>query len=92
MGLCRRKREVRRRGCECIGESSASREHDRCYTSVPSAARTATLMNWNRLRQNRLLLQLLFPLVAAASLAAISILVITDAIRSAESVVIGEKA
>ncbi|MBV8572539.1 MAG: hypothetical protein JO319_18115 [Acidobacteriaceae bacterium] len=48
-------------------------------------------MTLNRLRQNRLLLQLLFTLVAAASLAAISILVITDAIRSAERVVVGER-
>ncbi|MBV8071923.1 MAG: HAMP domain-containing protein, partial [Acidobacteriaceae bacterium] len=47
-------------------------------------------MTLSRLRQNRLLLQLLFTLIAAASLAAISILVITDAIRSAERVVVGE--
>jgi signal transduction histidine kinase len=44
----------------------------------------------NKLRQNRLVLQLLFTLIAAASLAGISIVVIADAIRSAESVVVGE--
>lgn len=47
-------------------------------------------MTLNRLRQNQLLVQLLFTLIAAISLAGISILVITDAIRSAESVVVGE--
>jgi signal transduction histidine kinase len=43
-----------------------------------------------QLRQNRLVLQLLFTLLAAASLAGISIVVIAEAIRSAESVVVGE--
>jgi signal transduction histidine kinase len=44
----------------------------------------------NRLRQNRLLLQLLFTVIAAVSLAAISALLISDAVRGAESVVVGE--
>jgi signal transduction histidine kinase len=44
----------------------------------------------SRLRQNRLVLQLLFTLIAAASLAGISIVIITDAIRNVETVVVGE--
>ncbi len=47
-------------------------------------------MNWSTLRQNRLKLQSFFTLIAAASLAGISIVIITDAIRSAERVVVGE--
>jgi len=46
----------------------------------------------NRLLQNRLLLQLLFTLVAALSLAALSVILITEAVRSAERVVLGETA
>ena len=45
-------------------------------------------MQW--LRRNRLVLQLLFTLMAAASLAGISIVLISDAIRGAERVVVGE--
>jgi signal transduction histidine kinase len=44
----------------------------------------------NRLLRNRLLLQLSFTLVAAASVAILSVVLITEAIRSAESVVLGE--
>ncbi len=44
----------------------------------------------NRLGQNRLLLQLLFTFIAALSVAALSIILITEAVRSAESVVVGE--
>ncbi|HLH04695.1 MAG TPA: ATP-binding protein [Bryobacteraceae bacterium] len=43
-----------------------------------------------RLLQNRLVLQLALTLIAAASLAGISIVVITDAIRGAESVVLND--
>lgn len=42
------------------------------------------------LLQNRLLLQLLFTLVAAISVATLSVVLITEAIRGAESVVLGE--
>jgi len=42
------------------------------------------------LRQNRLVLQLLFTLIAAAAVAGISIVVTAEVIRSAESVVTGE--
>ncbi len=44
----------------------------------------------NRLLQNRLLLQLLFTLIAAGSLAVLSVVLIADAIEGAESVVLGE--
>jgi len=44
----------------------------------------------NRLLKNRLVLQLLFTLVAAMSVAALSVVLITEAVRSAESVVLGE--
>jgi len=44
----------------------------------------------NRFLQNRLLLQLLFTSVAAASVAALSVLLIAEAVRSAESVVLKE--
>lgn len=44
----------------------------------------------NRLLQNRLLLQLLFTFVAAVSVAALSVALVTEAIRSAESVVLAE--
>lgn len=44
----------------------------------------------NRLLQNRLVLQLLFTLIAAASVAILSAVLITEAVRSAESVVLGE--
>lgn len=44
----------------------------------------------NRLLQNRLQLQLFFTLMAALSVATLSVLLITEAIRSAESVLIGE--
>lgn len=46
----------------------------------------------NRLLRNRLLLQLLFTLVAAVSLAALSALLISEAIRSAQSVLLSEAA
>ncbi|MDQ2840180.1 MAG: hypothetical protein M3Y72_03900, partial [Acidobacteriota bacterium] len=44
----------------------------------------------NRLVQNRLVLQLLFTLVAAISVATLSVVLITEAVHSAESVVLGE--
>ena len=44
----------------------------------------------NRLLRNRLVLQLLFTLGAAAFVAALSVVLITEAVRSAESVVRGE--
>ena len=44
----------------------------------------------NRLLQNRLLLQLLFTLFAALSVATLSVVLITEAIRGAERVVLGE--
>lgn len=44
----------------------------------------------NRLLQNRLVLQLLFALIAALCVATLSIVLIGEAIRSAESVVLGE--
>jgi signal transduction histidine kinase len=44
----------------------------------------------NRLLRNRLLLQLLFTLVAAVSLVALSVLLISEAIRSAQSVLLNE--
>jgi signal transduction histidine kinase len=44
----------------------------------------------NRFLQNRLLLQLLFTFVAAISVVALSIVLITEAVRSAEKVVVGE--
>lgn len=44
----------------------------------------------NRLLQNRLLLQLLFTFVAALSVATLSVVLITEAIRGAERVVLGE--
>lgn len=44
----------------------------------------------NRLLQNRLTLQMLFALAAALSVAALSVVLITEAIRSAESVVLSE--
>src|SRR5579875_2717465 len=44
----------------------------------------------NRLLQNRLMLQMLFAVAAALSVAALSVLLITEAVRSAESVVLGE--
>ncbi len=44
----------------------------------------------NRLLQNRLVLQLLFTLIAAVSVATLSVVLITEAIRSAEQVVLGE--
>jgi signal transduction histidine kinase len=44
----------------------------------------------NRLTQNRLQLQLFLILLAALSVAALSVLLITDAVRSTESVLIGE--
>lgn len=44
----------------------------------------------NRLLQNRLALQLLFTSVAAVSVLTLSILLVSEAIRSAESVVLGE--
>ena len=44
----------------------------------------------NRFLQNRLVLQLLFTLIAALSVAALSAVLITDAVRSAETVVLGE--
>jgi signal transduction histidine kinase len=44
----------------------------------------------NRLLQNRLVLQLLFTSAAALSLCAISVILITDAVRNAERVVLGE--
>jgi signal transduction histidine kinase len=44
----------------------------------------------NRLLQNRLVLQLLLTSVAAISLAILSVVLITDAIRNAEGVVLGE--
>lgn len=44
----------------------------------------------NRLLQNRLVLQLLFTSAAALSLSAISVLLITDAVRNAERVVLSE--
>lgn len=44
----------------------------------------------NRLLQNRLLLQLLFTLAAAVSVAALSVLLITEAVQSAEGVVLRE--
>jgi signal transduction histidine kinase len=44
----------------------------------------------NRLLQNRLLLQLLFTFVAALSVATLSVVLITEAIRGAQSVVLGE--
>ena len=46
----------------------------------------------NRLLRNRLLLQLLFTLVAAVSLTALSALLITEAVRSAQSVLLSEAA
>ena len=46
----------------------------------------------NRLLGNRLLLQLLFTLVAAVSLVALSVLLISEAIRSAQSVLLSEAA
>ncbi len=46
----------------------------------------------NRLLRNRLLLQLLFTLVAAVSLVALSVLLITEAVRSAQSVLLSEAA
>ena len=45
-------------------------------------------MKW--LKRNRLVVQLLFTVLAAASLCGISVVVIGDAIRGAESVVVGE--
>ncbi len=44
----------------------------------------------NRLVQNRLLLQLIFTVVAALSVAALSVALISEAINSAERVVLGE--
>ena len=44
----------------------------------------------NRLLRNRLVLQLLFTLIAAVSVATLSAVLITEAVRSAESVVLGE--
>lgn len=44
----------------------------------------------NRLLQNRLVLQLLFTVVAGISVATLSVVLITEAIRSAERVVVGE--
>ncbi len=44
----------------------------------------------NRLLQNRLVLQLLFTSAAALSLSALSVVLITDAVRNAERVVLGE--
>lgn len=44
----------------------------------------------NRLLQNRLLLQLLFTFVAALSVATLSVVLITEAVRGAERVVLGE--
>ena len=44
----------------------------------------------NRLLQNRLLLQLLFTLIAALSVATLSVVLITEAIQGAERVVLGE--
>jgi signal transduction histidine kinase len=44
----------------------------------------------NRLLQNRLVLQLLLTSAAALSLSAISVILITDAVRNAERVVLGE--
>lgn len=44
----------------------------------------------NRLLRNRLVLQLLFTLVAAVSVTALSVMLITDAVRSAESVLLSE--
>jgi hypothetical protein len=46
----------------------------------------------NRLLQNRLVLQLLLTSAAALSLAAISVILITDAVRNAERVVLGVSA
>ncbi|MDQ2777058.1 MAG: ATP-binding protein [Acidobacteriota bacterium] len=44
----------------------------------------------NRLLQNRLVLQLLLTLLAALCVAALSVILITEAVRNAESVVLGE--
>lgn len=47
-------------------------------------------MNLNRVRQNRLLLQLLFTAVAAISFAAVSAIIVDDTVKSAETVVVRE--
>lgn len=44
----------------------------------------------HRLRQNRLVLQLLFTFIAAVSFATVGAIIIADAIKSAESAVLGE--